>query len=62
VESKDVKKLKEKKAENAKKAKDTNLKKLLEGFDKVKMKTTLDLEKVGKEAEKYKNALQIATG
>ncbi|KAH9555007.1 hypothetical protein CY35_08G092500 [Sphagnum magellanicum] len=67
VELEDVRKLKEKKAENAKKAKETkkqikDLKKLLKGFDKVKMKTTLDLEKVGKEAEKYEKALQIADG
>jgi len=53
--------------ENAKKAKDTkkqikNLKNLLKGFDKMKMKTTLDLEKVGKEAENYENTLQIAAG
>ncbi len=67
VESEDVKKLKQKKAENAKKAKKMkkqikDLKNLLKRFDKVKMKTTLDLEKVGKEAKKYEKALQIADG
>jgi len=39
-----------------------DLKILLKRFDKVKMKTTLDLEKVGKKAKKYENALQIENG